>query len=147
MEKDIPKTAFISKYGLYEHLTMPMGMMNSGATFQRIMETALRGLQWLICLIYLDDVCVFGKDFDEHIHRVEQVLSRMRDAGLKLKPEKCHLLKTEVNFLSFTISERGILPSPHNVAKILRFPVPTNQKEVRQILGMGSYYRRFIKSY
>ena len=117
MEKDIPKTAFISKYGLYEHLTMPMGMMNSGATFQRIMETALRGLQWLICLIYLDDVCVFGKDFDEHIHRVEQVLSRMRDAGLKLKPEKCHLLKTEVNFLSFTISERGILPSPHNVAK------------------------------
>ena len=75
-------------------------------------------------------MCVFGKDFDEHIHRVEQVLSPMRDAGLKLKPEKCHLLKTEVNFLSYTISEKGILPSPHNVANILRFPAPTNQKEV-----------------
>ena len=88
MEKDILKTAFISKYGQYEHLTMPMGMMNSEATFKRIIKTALRGLQWLICLIYLDDVCAFGKDFGEHIHQVEQVLSRMRDAGPKLKPEK-----------------------------------------------------------
>ena len=59
-EKDIPQTAFISKYGLYEHVTMPMGMMNSGATFQRIIKIALRGLQWFI---YQDDVYVFGKKF------------------------------------------------------------------------------------
>ena len=102
--------------------------MNSVAAFQRIMETALRGLQWLNCLIYLDDVRVFGYDFKEHMHRVEQVLSRMWDAGLKLKPEKCHLLKTEVNFLSFFISEKGILPSPHSLAKRLRFPAPKYQK-------------------
>ena len=90
-EKDIPKTTFISKYGLYEHVTMPMGMMNSGVTFQRLMEIALRGLQWFICLIYLDDVCVFGKDFDEHTSRAEQVLSRLKEAGLKLGQDKCHL--------------------------------------------------------
>lgn len=74
LEADIPKTAFVSKYGLYEHLTMPMGMMNSGQCMQRVMERrALKGLQWFICLVYLDDVCVFGKDFNEHIYRLDQV--------------------------------------------------------------------------
>ena len=65
------------------------------------------------------------------------MLSRMRDAGLKLKPEKCHLLKTEVNFLSFTISEKGILPSPHNVAKILRFPAQQIRKKFDKYLVWG----------
>ena len=65
LEEDIPKTAFVSKYGLYEHLTLPMGMMNSGSCFQRVMERCLAGLQWFICLVYLDDVCVFGKNFEE----------------------------------------------------------------------------------
>ncbi|MCG8045846.1 MAG: RNase H-like domain-containing protein [Candidatus Thiodiazotropha endolucinida] len=146
-ERDIPKTAFVSKYGLYEHVTMPMGMMNSGATFQRVMERALMGLQWFICLIYLDDVCVFGKNFDEHISRVDKVLARLKETGLKLGPDKCHLLKTEVTFLGHVVSERGVLPNPNNVAKILRFPIPTTPTQVKQILGLGSYYRRFIKSY
>ena len=75
------------------------------------------------------------------------MLSQMRDAVLKLKPTKCHLLKTEVNFLFFTISVEGILPRLHNVANVLRFPAPTNQKKVRHILGKGSYYRHSIKPY
>ena len=103
-ESDIPKTAFCTKYGLYEYLTMPMGMTNSPACFQRLMEIALRGLQWHNCLIYLDDVLVFGSNFEQHMQRVEQVLSRIKAAGLKLKPEKCQLLQTQVNFLGHTIS-------------------------------------------
>ena len=66
-EEDIPKTAFTSRYGLLEFLRMPMGLNSAGATFQRLMEIALTGLQWVTCLIYLDDVIVFGKDFDEHL--------------------------------------------------------------------------------
>ena len=139
-EADIPRTTFVSKYGLYEHLTMPMGMMNSGTTFQRVMERTLMSLQWFTCLVYLDDVCVFGKDFEEHISRLDQVLSRLKEAGLKFGPDKCHLLKTEVTFLGHIVSARGCLPNPNNVAKLLRFPTLTNPTQVKQILGMGSYY-------
>ena len=79
--------------------------------------------------------------------RLEDVLSRIRDAGLKLKPKKCQLLKSSVNFLGHTISAEGILPNPENLAKIKQWPVPTTSTQVRQILGLGSYYRRFILGY
>ena len=105
---------------------MPMGMTNSPAVFQRLMELALRGLQWHICLIYLDDVLVFGSDFEQHMDRVHEVLSRITEAGLKLKPEKCQLLQTSVSFLGHTISAEGVLPNPDNLAKIKQWPIPTN---------------------
>ena len=99
---------------------MPIGMTNSPAVFQRLMEIALRGLQWHICLIYLDDILVFGSTFERHmqrvgrkLQRVEEVLSRIKEAGLKLKPDKCHLLQTSVNFLGHTISAEGVLPNPN----------------------------------
>ena len=146
-EQDIPKTAFITKYGLYEHCTMPMGMKNSSATFQRCMEAALQGLQWLTCLIYLDDVVVFASSFDEHVKRVDQVLDRVEKAGLKLKPDKCHLFEDQVHFLGHIISSEGVCPSPDNVAKILQFSVPKDVSQVRALVGMGSYYRRHIQNF
>ena len=105
-ESDIPKIAFCTKYGLYKYLTMPMGMTNSPAVFQRLMELVLTGLQWHTCLIYLDDVLVFGSNFDEHMQRVEQILLRIREAGLKLKPEKCQFLQTSVNFLGHKFPQK-----------------------------------------
>ena len=146
-ESDIPKTAFCTKYGLYEYLTMPMGLSNSPAVFQRMMEIALRGLQWHTCLIYLDDVLIYGSNFDEHMSRLDEVFTRIKEAGLKLKPEKCQLLQTCVNFLGHTISAEGILTNPENLAKVKQWPVPTTPTQVRQILGLGSYYRRFLKGY
>jgi hypothetical protein len=111
------------------------------------MELALQGLQWITCLIYLDDVIVFGRDFKEHMERVTQVLERIEAARLKLKPEKCQLLQEEVTFLGHVVSADGIRPNPDNVTKILEMPIPTKAKEVRQLLGMGSYYRRFIPNF
>jgi hypothetical protein len=87
-ESDIPKTAFVTKYGMYEFTKMPMGLKSAPKTFQRVMELALQGLQWQSCLIYLDDVVIFSKTFDEHIERLSTVLDRIWTAGLKLKPEK-----------------------------------------------------------
>ena len=144
---DVPKTAFCTKYGLFEYTSMPMGLTNSPATFQRLMEIALRGLQWHTCLIYLDDIVVFGTNFEEHLNRVEEVLDRLQVAGLKLKPEKCQLFQLEVDFLGHVVSADGVRPNPHNIAKIEQWPVPTNVTGVRQILGMGNYYRRFVKNY
>lgn len=80
-KEDIPKTAFITKYRLHHFQTMPFGLCNAAATFQRVMEMALRGLQWETCLIYLDDVITFGKDLNEHLNRLQGVLDRIRDAG------------------------------------------------------------------
>ena len=146
-ESDIPKTAFCTKYGLYEYTSMPMGLTNSPATFQRLMELALRGLQWHTCLIYLDDIVVFGKTFEEHMIRVQEVLERIKAAGLKLKLEKCQLFQREVDFLGHLVSADGVRPNPHNIAKIKLWPTPSNVTAVRQILGMGNYYRRFVKNY
>ena len=94
--EDISKTAFGTKYGLYEFKTMPFGLRNSPANFQRLMDLVLHGLLWQTCLIYLDAVIVYASTFDEHIRRVDDVLRRIKEAGLKLKPEKCQLLRPHV---------------------------------------------------
>ena len=86
-KEDIPKTAFITKYGFFEYTTMPFGLCNAPATFQRVMELALRGLQWSSCLIYLDDIIIFGKNLAEHMARLNAVLAQLRAAGLKLSPK------------------------------------------------------------
>ena len=80
-----------------------MGLTDAGATFQRLMEIALAGLQWVSCLIYMDDVTVFGKNFEEHHCRLMEVLQRFRKAGLKLKPAKCNFFRREVKFLGHVI--------------------------------------------
>ena len=144
---DIPKTTFSTKYGLYEFRTMPFGVCNGAATCQRLMELVLQRLQWQICLIYLDDVIVYSKNFEEHVQRLDLVLERIVEAGLKLKSEKCEMLRSKVVFLGHVISEKGIEPNPDNVANILSLSPPKTVKEVRQIVGMGSYYRRCIQNY
>lgn len=146
-ESDIPKTAFVTKYGLYEFLTMPFGLMNAGARFQRLMEIVLQGLQWQSCLVYLDDIIEFSKDFPQHIEGIRQVLDKIQGAGLKLKPEKCHLFCPKATFLGHIVSEEGIQPNGENIRKILEWPTPQNVTEVRQILGLGSYYRRFVPNF
>ena len=146
-EEDIYKTAFVTKYGLYEYTTMPFGLCNAPSTFQRIIELALRGLQWITCLIYLDDVIIFGRNFKEHLSRLKEVLLRIRRANLKLKPSKCHLLQEEVEFLGHVVSEEEILPNPRNIEKLLNWPRPVNTTQVRGTIGLGSYYRRFVKDF
>ena len=146
-EEDIPKTAFITKHGLYEYTVMAMGLSNSPSMFQRIMELAMRGLQWIACLIYLDDVIIFGRNFEEHANRLRSVLDRIRKAGLKLKPEKCELFQLQVRFLGHIVSAAGIKPDPANLSKVKGWKVPTTVSEVRQFLGLCSYYRRFVKGF
>lgn len=146
-EEDIPKTAFVSKYGLFEYTTMPFGLCTAPATFQRVMELALSGLQWNTCLIYLDDVIVFASSLPEMITRLRDVLSRIRKAGLKLKPSKCHLFQEEVKFLGHVVNGNGVLPDPDNISKIVKWEIPRDVTGVRVFLGMGNYYRRFIESY
>ena len=107
-EEDREKTAFVTRYGLYEWNVMPFGLCNAPATFQRLMEKVLRGLQWKVLALYLDDVIVFAKTEREQIRRLELVLGRLRQAGLKLKPRKCQFMRKEVAFLGHVVDRSGV---------------------------------------
>ena len=111
------------------------------------MELALQGLKWITCLIYIDDIIVFGKNFEEHMCRVEEVLERIKAAGLKVNPEKCLMLQKKVVFLGHVVSGEGVKPSPTNITKIMSWPKPKNAKQVKQLVAMGSYYRQYVKDF
>ena len=97
-EEDRPKTAFTTHKGLFQFKVLPFGLTNAPATFERLMEQVLHGLQWERCLVYLDDVICFGKTFEEAADNLDSVFGRLRAASLTLKPKKCHLFKNEVAF-------------------------------------------------
>ncbi|MCG8045580.1 MAG: RNase H-like domain-containing protein, partial [Candidatus Thiodiazotropha endolucinida] len=144
---DMPKTAFITRRGLFQFKVLPFGLCNAPATFERLMELVLAGLHWEICLIYLDDIIVYGRTFGEMIDRLELVLQRFSEAGLKLKPQKCQLFKEEVEFLGHVINAKGVSTDPKKIACIKDWPIPGCVKDVRSFLGLCGYYRPFISNY
>ena len=91
--RDCQKSAFITKYGIYEHVRIPFGICNSPATFSRVMQLVLQGLA---CLAYLDDVIILGHNFQDHIQKLKHVFERFKTYNLKLEPAKCNLLKKKV---------------------------------------------------
>ncbi|KAJ8037598.1 hypothetical protein HOLleu_18448 [Holothuria leucospilota] len=146
-ESDRPKTAIITRSGLYEYQTLPFGLCNAPSSFQRCMELVLRGLQWKVLLVYLDDIIVFSNNFDRHIENLDEVLGRLMEAGLKLKPSKCEFFKPEVSFLGHVVSADGIKTDPKKVEAVQNWAVPQNVTDVRSFIGFCSYYRRFIRNF
>ena len=145
--KDREKTAFCTPDGLFEFNVMPFGLCNAPATFQRLMDTALAGLPWSTCLVYLDDIIILGKDFTSHPNNIQLVFECLRQAGLKLQPAKCTLCGESVSFLGHIVSSSGIAADPSKTSKVSTWPVPTCRREVQQFLGLANYYRRFIKDF
>ena len=137
------KSAFVTRSGLWQWKVMPFGMTSAPATFERLMETVLRGLQWKSLLLYLDDVIVFSSDVESHITRLEEVFCRLRAANLKLKPAKCELFKTKVKYLGHIVSEEGVATDPEKVSAVRDWPTPGCTSQLRKFLGTVGYYRRF----
>lgn len=146
-EQDRSKTAFTTPFGLYQFRRMPFGLTNAPASFSRLMELALRDLTPEVALVYLDDVIVHASSFEEHLTRLRRVFERFRRAGLKVKPAKCQLCCTSVNYLGYVVSRDGISPNPSLVQVIADWPIPSTVTEVRSFLGKTSYYRRFIPNF
>ena len=144
---DRPKTAFSTPQGHFEFTVMPFGLCNAPATFQRLMEYVLAGLQWEHCLVYLDDIIVFSETFKEHITRLSGVFDRLRNAGLKLKPKKCCFARSSVQYLGHIVSRRGLEAEKSKVQAVRDYPRPTNATEVRSFLGLVGYYRRFVRGF
>ncbi|KAK3524880.1 hypothetical protein QTP86_011083 [Hemibagrus guttatus] len=127
---------FCSRKGLFEWNVMPFGLCNAPAMFQRLMDRVLAGMQWEICLVYLDDIIVLGKDVKEMLQRLAQVFERLRQADLKLKPTKCCLFRRQVAYLGHIVSERGITTDPRKSAE--NSAVATAHK---------CYCQRFVKDF
>ena len=123
-------TAFSTPDGHLEFNIMPFGLRNAPATFKRLMECVLAGLTTHECLIYLDDIIIFSTSFPNHFARLRGVLSRLQEAGLKLKLSKCHFVRKEVQYLGHIVSTTGVKPNPSKTAAVSSYPAPTNVKEL-----------------
>ena len=126
---------------------MPFGRCNAPATFQRLMDLVLAGLQWSHCLVYLDDVVVLGRSFDERLLNLELVFRRLREAGLCLKPSKCSLFRRKVQYLDHISSREGVAADPSKIEKVATWPTPTSVRETQQFLVFPGYYRRFVQDF
>lgn len=146
-EEDREKTAFITPLGLYEFNRMPFGLTNAPSTFQRLMERCLGDLNFDSVLIYLDDIIIFSKTFEDHLKHLDQVLSRLAQYGLKLKPEKCHLMKSKINYLGHVVEAKGVSPDPDKILAVRAWTPPKTVTELRSFLGLVGYYRRFIPNF
>lgn len=124
---------------------MPLGLSNAPGTFQRMMDVMLAGLKW--SLVYLDDIVVFAPTFDENLVRLETVLRRIREAGLKLKLAKCRFLARQLPILGYVVSGAGIQPDTSKIVAVQEFPTPTCVKEVQSFVGLCSYYRKYIRNF
>ena len=143
-EKDKHKTAFLTKYGLFQFTRMPFGLTNAPATFPRMVNSVLSGLIWSAVIVYLDDINVVGEEFEDTLANLVEVLTRFRQYGLKLKPRKCELFTQEVKFLGRKVNPSGIQVTDDHVKAVLEWPIPTCCKELESFLGFVNYHRSFI---
>lgn len=141
------KAAFITRGGLWKWKVLPFGLTSAPATFQRLMEQVFQGLHWKTLLLYLDDVIVVAPTFEEHVHRLRQVLQRLREAGLKLKPSKCTLFQHKVKYLGHVVSEEGVSTDPEKIAAVKEWPQPSSLTELKTFLGTVGYYRQYIPDF
>ena len=138
---------FCTIEGLFQFKVMPFGLCNASATFQRLMDLVLAGLQWSHCLVYLDDVIILGRSFHEHLHNLQAVFKRLRKAGLKLKPSKCSLLQPELQYLGHVVTQEGVSVDPSKIEKVQTWPKPQGVQEVHRFLGFCSYYLHFVQNF
>ena len=147
-EEAKPLTAFtMGPLGFWECECMPFSHTNAPATFQRLMESCLGELHLNWCIIYLDDIIVFSRTPEEHLHRLKAVFEKLRAAGLNLKPSKCEFFKQEIKYLGHVVSKEGVPTDPDKIKSVTEWPQPTIVTEVRSFLGFVSYYRRFIPNF
>lgn len=138
------KTAFKTRYGLFEYLVMPFGLMNAPAQFQSHMQHIFGDLLDLSVVIYLDDILIFSRTLEEHRQVVRQVLQRLEAHGLYAKESKCEFHRESVEFLGMIVSANGLAMCSNKVKTIQEWPTPTSIKEVQSFLGFANFYRRFI---
>lgn len=146
-ERDRPKTAFCTPFGLFEWNRMPFGLCNAPSTFQRLMQRMFGDRQCESLLLYLDDIIVFSSSIQQHLQRLEAVLARLHTEGLKAKLEKCAFFRRRVNYLGHVISHEGVATDPAKIDAVASWKRPSHVSELRSFLGFAGYYRRFVEGF
>ena len=141
------KTAFITRFGLFESLVMPFGLCNAPASFQHYINHTLYDLLDKICTAYLDDVLVYSQTRKEHRNHVRQVVQRLLDAGLQIDIDKCEFETTRTRYLGLIITSDGIQMDPTKVSTIVEWRDPESIKDLQRFLGFANFYRRFIRDF
>ncbi len=148
LEADRPKTAFATREGLFQWTRMPFDLCNATATFHRLMTKVLQGIpqkEGDVVLCYVDDILIATTTIEQHLVKLNQVLQRLTQAGLKCKSTKCDLLKREVTFLGRVIGGGRITPDPSMYSTLAEWNQPRTKKELQSFLGFVKYYREFVK--
>jgi cytoskeleton-associated protein 5 len=138
-QEDIPKTAIITPFGLFEFLRMPFGLRNAGMTFKRMMDQLFFDLP--CAFIYLDDVLVASRSVQEHKTHLRQVLGLLQQNGLVINNDKCVFGRHSLEFLGHTVQADGVSPLPDRVTAIQHFPRPSTVVKLQAFLGLFNYYR------
>ena len=141
--EDIQKTAITTPFSLFEFLRMPFGLQNAAQTFQRFIDQVLRGLPFSYA--YIDDVLVASSSTEEHIQHLRMVLEHFKQYGVIIKPSKCVLGVTTLEFLGHQVNSEGIKLLEEKVKAILDFPLPSTHQKLRQFLGLINFYHRFVR--
>lgn len=139
---EIPKTAIITPFGLFEFTSMQFGLSNAAQTFQRFMHSVKRDLDF--CFVYLDDILIASQNDEEHKEHLNILFKQLAEYDFVININKCELGLAKVNFLGHTITPEGITPIMEKVKAITDFPLPKTAKGLRRFLGMLNYYRKFL---
>jgi transposase InsO family protein len=145
--EDRDKTAFVTHCGIHRFTRMPFGLVNAPATFQRALDMIVAGVKWKYALVYLDDVIIYSRSFNEHLTHVSHVLELLKEAGISLKLKKCAFFKTEVEYLGHVITPGKLHVSNKNVVALEQAHHPRTRTELRSFLGMCNVYRKFVPQF
>ena len=141
----VPKTAFTAAGEHYEFKVLPFGLTNAPATFQRCMNTLFKHLPFVA--VYLDDILIFSKTAEEHLHHIKTVLQILQTNRLYCKLKKCEFNKTELRFVGHIVGAKGIRVDPEKISAATDWPAPHNVHELRKFLGFTNYFRKFLHGY
>lgn len=146
-EGDEHKTAFLTRYGLFEYVVMPFGLCNAPGTFQAFINSTLREYLNNFCTSYLNNILIYSNNKKKHVKHVSKVLARLQHAGLFLDINKCEFFVTSVKYLKLIITTEGVMMDPQKIEAILNWKSPKNVKNVQTFLGFANFYKKFILGY
>jgi hypothetical protein len=146
-ERDIPKTAFVTRYGSYEYMVMPFGLTNAPSYFMNMMNKVFMEFLDKFVIVFIDDILIYSKSNEEHEAHLRAILEKLQEHKLYAKFSKCEFWLSEVGFLGHIVTKDGIAVDPAKVTALTEWEPPKNVGEIHSFLGLAGYYRRFIENF
>ena len=146
-ESSKEKTCFVTESGTYCYKRMPFDVVNASSVFSMVMSEILRSINWIHALVYVDDIVVFSRSLEEHQQHLQDVFDRLKEAGLKLNPSKCHFAAKKVTYLGHNFSKEGVSVDTSKTECVAFFPITKNHTDVISFFDLATYYKRFVKGF